>query len=98
MLPPIITALLSVINFIIFTTVIVLEWRTISKKLPAIPDDKERNRVFHKIQWKLQIYPFLGFLIICLLIWQNKFFQTAHNFAWTIIVASIFLLCLPYCM
>ena len=96
MIPPIIATILSGINFVVFTTIILRAWNSILKKLPTIPDDKERNKVFHKIQRTLQWYPFLGVLIASFLMWQSGFNQTAYKTVWGIIGVSFVLLSLLF--
>jgi ABC-type Fe3+-siderophore transport system permease subunit len=96
MIPPIIATILSGINFVVFTTIIVRAWNSILRKLPTIPDDKERNKVFHKIQRTLQWYPFLGVLIASFLMWQGKFHQTPPKTVWIIIVVGVVLFSLLF--
>lgn len=92
MIPPIITIILSAINFAVFTTIILRIWITLPKKLQAISEEEERNKVFHKIQRKLQWYPFIGALLAALLMWQSELDVIASHIVYPIITTSIFLL------
>ena len=92
MIPPIIATILSAINFAVFTTIIIRTWITLPKKLQAIPDDKERNKIFHKFQRKLQWYPFIGALIAVFLMWQSEIDVIATYIVYPIITTCIFLL------
>lgn len=92
MIPPIITIILSAINFAVFTTIILRIWITLPKKLQAISEEEERNKVFHKIQRKLQWYPFIGALLAALLMWQSELDVIASYIVYPIITTSIFLL------
>lgn len=96
MIPPIIATILSAINFAVFTTIIIRTWITLPKKLQAIPDDKERNKTFHKIQRTLQYYPMLGVLIASFLMWQGKFHQAPPKTVWIIIVVGVVLFSLLF--
>lgn len=98
MIPPIITIVLSAINFVVFTTIIIRTWITLPKKLQAIPDDKERNKTFHKIQRTLQYYPFLGVLIASFLMWKSEFNQIASHIVYPIIGVSVFLMSILFGM
>ena len=92
MIPPIMTVILSVINFAVFTTIILRTWLTLPPRLQAIADEEEKNKVFHKFQRKLQWYPFIGALIAVFLMWQSEIDVIASHIVYPIITTSIFLL------
>jgi hypothetical protein len=92
MIPPIITIILSAINFAVFTTIIIHIWITLPKKLSTVFDDEERNKVFHRFQRKLQWYPCIGTLIAIFLMWQRELDVIASHIVYPIITTSIFLL------
>ena len=91
MIPPILATILSAINFAIFTTIIIRTWITLPKKLQAIPDDKERNKVYQKIQDKLGFYPFVGAIIAIVLMWKSGFHQSGSHIVYPIL-AGFFIL------
>ena len=91
MIPPILATILSAINVAIFTTIIIRTWITLPKKLQAIPDDKERNQVYQKIQAKLDFYPFVGAMIAVFLMWKSGFHQSGSHIVYPIL-AGFFIL------
>lgn len=91
MIPPIITVILSAINFVVFTAIIIRIWLTLPKILENAPEE-ERDKAFQKIQLKLQWYPFIGALIADVLMWQSELEVLASHIVYPIITTSIFLL------